>query len=57
MPGPTRWQSGGLSVVALEAGLGGGRHRAELNCEPPSSPRAGSEKISQPCKFNDVRGR
>ena len=34
MPGPTRWQSGGPSVVALEAGLGGGRHRVELDCEP-----------------------
>jgi hypothetical protein len=48
---------GGPQVVALEAGLGGGRHRAELDCEPPPSRRAGSEKISQPCKFNDVRGR
>ena len=44
-------------VVVLEVGLGGGRHRVELDCEAATPRRAGSEKISQTCEFNDVRGR
>ena len=36
---------------------GGGGHLVALDCEAATPRRVGSEKISQTCEFNDVRGR